>query len=57
MGSLEVLTLIFVLCKMGGILAWSWAQVFIPMYIAVSIYTIMFILFLFTASSMNSKRF
>ena len=35
MGLLEVLTLIFVVCKLTGYVAWSWWLVFSPMYLYV----------------------
>ncbi|MFQ8686722.1 MAG: hypothetical protein ACLT5F_09775 [Anaerotignaceae bacterium] len=38
MGLCEVLTIIFVLCKLLGIITWSWWLVFLPEIIAVAIY-------------------
>ena len=49
MGFCEVLTVIFVACKLMGVIGWSWVQVFIPMYFAVSIYLGMFLLFILAA--------
>ena len=40
MGILEVLTIIFVVLKLVGVITWSWWSVFIPMYIAVVWYAI-----------------
>ena len=40
MGFLEVLTIIFVVLKLVGVIAWSWWAVFIPMYVAVALYAI-----------------
>jgi hypothetical protein len=38
MGFLEVLTLIFVICKLTGIIHWSWFLVLLPEIIAFVIY-------------------
>ncbi|MDO4301651.1 MAG: transmembrane Fragile-X-F protein [Clostridia bacterium] len=43
MGLCEVLTIIFVICKLLGIVAWSWWIVFLPEIIAVAIYIIIWI--------------
>ena len=40
MGILEVLTIVFVVLKLVGVITWSWWTVFIPMYIAVVWYVI-----------------
>lgn len=40
MGFLELLTIIFVLLKAFGVIAWSWWLVFLPLIIAVGIYAI-----------------
>ncbi|SFG10183.1 hypothetical protein [Sporolactobacillus nakayamae] len=42
MGFLEVLTIIFVICKLIGVLSWSWWIVLLPEIIAVAIYIIWF---------------
>ena len=47
MGIVEVLTVIFVMCKIfeiGVIANWTWFQVFLPEIIALSIYAIMAII-------------
>lgn len=40
MGILEVLTIIFVVLKLIGIIGWSWWAVFIPLYPAIIIYAV-----------------
>lgn len=40
MGFLELLTVIFILLKVFGVIAWSWWLVFIPMYVAVALYAV-----------------
>lgn len=42
MGILEVLTIIFVICKLVGVISWSWWFVFLPLIIAVGIYVLLF---------------
>ena len=44
MGFLEVLTLIFVICKLTSVVAWTWFQVFIPMYISLTLYLFIIII-------------
>ena len=44
MGLLEVLTIVFVVLKLLGVIAWSWWLVFLPLIIAVGIYVIVFVL-------------
>lgn len=41
MGLLEVLTIVFVVLKLLGVIAWSWWLVLLPLIISVSIYVIM----------------
>lgn len=43
MGLLEVLTVIFVVLKIVGIITWSWWLVFLPMIISVGLYILWFI--------------
>ena len=47
MGFTEVLTLIFVVCKLIGVINWSWWLVLLPEIIAVAVYIIAFISGLF----------
>lgn len=35
MGFLEVLTIIFVICKLVGVISWSWWLVFLPEIVAI----------------------
>lgn len=41
MGFTEVLTIIFVVCKLLGIITWSWWLVLLPEIIAAVFYTIL----------------
>jgi len=43
MGFTEVLTIIFVLLKVFGVITWSWWVVFLPEIIAVALYVIILI--------------
>lgn len=43
MGLCEVLTIIFVLCKLFGVVTWSWWLVFLPELIAVALYIIIWV--------------
>ena len=43
MGFTEILTIIFVLLKVFGVVSWPWWVVFLPEIIAVVIYLIVFI--------------
>lgn len=40
MGLIGVLTVIFVLAKLGGYIDWSWWIVFIPVYGAIALFVI-----------------
>ena len=40
MGFLELLTLIFVICKLLGVISWSWPLVFSPLLPDVLIYIV-----------------
>jgi len=41
MGLCEVLTIVFVVLKLTGVIAWSWVAVFIPEMIAVVLYVVL----------------
>lgn len=43
MGILEILTIIFVICKLVEVISWSWIIVFSPLILSVVIYLIIFI--------------
>lgn len=53
MGICEVLTIIFVVCKLIGIISWSWWLVLLPEIIAVAFYIIAFIVTIATGLSVN----
>lgn len=59
MGILEALTLIFVVLKLTGYIAWSWAWVLSPLIVALSLYVILFIGFMVVGIKGNKriKRF
>jgi len=40
MGICELLTVIFVVCKILGLISWGWWLVFIPIYVAIAIYVV-----------------
>ena len=44
MGLSEVITIIFVICKLTGVIEWSWWFVFLLEIISVVIYALVFIL-------------
>lgn len=43
MGILEILTIVFIVLKLVGIIDWSWWLVLLPEIIAVSLYLIWFV--------------
>jgi hypothetical protein len=43
MGFLEVLTVVFIVLKLIGIISWSWWLVFLPIFIAIGIYALIFV--------------
>ena len=55
MGIGEILTIIFVLLKVFDVVEWSWWIVFLPEIIALVIYAILFIAYLFSAFSLNKR--
>lgn len=44
MGFLEVLTLVFIVLKLTGVIDWSWWLVVLPELIAVGIYIVWFLI-------------
>lgn len=54
MGFLEVLTLIFVVCKLTGVISWGWFLVLLPEIIAFVIYAVI-ILFVGVCAYFSSK--
>ncbi len=47
MGILELLTIIFVVLKLIGVIDWTWFQVLIPLMISIGMYVIAFGVWLF----------
>lgn len=52
MGFLEILTLVFVLCKLGGIVDWSWWIVLAPEIVAVGLYGLVVALYALAGRSL-----
>lgn len=48
MGICELLTIIFVVCKLIGVITWSWWLVLLPEIIAVVFYIILIIIYIIT---------
>ena len=44
MGFTEILTIIFILLKVFGVISWSWWVVFLPEIIAVALYVLLVII-------------
>lgn len=56
MGFTEVLTIIFILLKVFGVISWSWWVVFLPEIIAIVLYVLLVII-LIRAQSKSMKHF
>ena len=56
MGICEILTIIFVVCKLFGVITWSWWLVFLPEIIAVVFYIFIFAL-PFVASAHYDRKY
>lgn len=56
MGICEVLTIIFVVCKLFGVITWSWWLVFLPEIIAMVFYIFIFAL-PFVASAYYDRKY
>lgn len=54
MGIFEVLTVVFVVLKLLGVISWSWWAVFIPLYIALLIHAV--IITLIVVANVKLKR-
>lgn len=48
MGICELLTIIFVVCKLIGVITWSWWLVLLPEIIVVVLYIILIIIYIIT---------
>ena len=44
MGILEVLTVVFIVLKLLGVIAWSWWLVLLPLIVSVGLYITIFII-------------
>lgn len=55
MGFTEILTIIFVLLKVFGVISWSWWLVFLPEIIAVVLYVVIVVANLRFASQVNKS--
>ena len=55
MGILEVLTLIFIVLKLCGVIAWSWWLVLLPEIIAFIFYILAIVITVFTGRKVNKK--
>lgn len=49
MGFTEVLTIIFILLKVFGVISWSWWVVFLPEIIAVALYVVLVIIMIWAS--------
>lgn len=56
MGFTEVLTIIFILLKVFGVISWTWWVVFLPEIIAIVLYVLLVII-LIRAQSKSMKHF
>jgi hypothetical protein len=43
MGFLEVLTIVFIVLKLMGIITWGWLAVFSPLMVSIAIYILWFL--------------
>lgn len=57
MGICEVLTIIFVVCKLFGVITWSWWLVFLPEIIAMVFYILIFALPFVASAHIDRKYF
>lgn len=55
MGFTEVLTIVFIVLKLIGIINWSWILVLLPEIIAVSIYIIVILINFISYRSLNKE--
>lgn len=55
MGFTEILTIIFVLLKVFGVISWSWWLVFLPEIIAVVLYVVIVVANLRFAGKVNKS--
>ncbi|MDK0812096.1 hypothetical protein P5E54_15270 [Clostridium perfringens] len=55
MGILEVLTLIFIVLKLCGVIAWTWWLVLLPEIIAFIFYILVIIITVFAGKKVSKK--
>jgi len=55
MGIAELLTIVFIVLKLTGVIAWSWWLVLLPILIAVGIYVVWLIVLLIMLYVANRK--
>ena len=55
MGFTEILTLIFVVLKLLGVIEWGWLLVFLPEIIALAIYAVIVVLLIIGANRRRKK--
>lgn len=54
-GILEILTLIFIVLKLCGVIAWSWWFVLLPEIIAFALYILAIVITVFTGKKVSKK--
>lgn len=57
MGICEILTIIFVVCKLFGVITWSWWLVLLPEIIAIVFYILIFVIPLVVSAHIGRKYF
>ena len=55
MGVCEVFTIIFVLCKLFGVITWSWWLIFLPEIIAVATYILIWVFSVISVIKANKQ--
>lgn len=55
MGICEILTIIFVICKLLGVISWSWWLVLLPEIIAFVIYAVIIVFYVISSVSLNRE--
>lgn len=56
MGFIEIITIIFVICKLTGAISCSWWLVFLPEICAIAMYIIMLVFFYQVGKKINDKN-
>lgn len=55
MGFLELLTIIFIVLKLLGIISWSWWLVLLPEIISIALYVIMIAFYIWACVNIDKK--